>query len=536
MTEQHWHLVALFLLTFLSEDAAVLAGGVTAAECPGGNAWISVYLACFLGIWAGDLGLYLAASRFGTPLVDRFWGKNPAVASRILRSKEWFQHYGVWAFLLCRVVPGMRLPTYLTAGLLGMPAAFFTVVTGVLAAVWVEVIFLLVSRAGRNAPELIHRLREHIGWVVLLAVMMLTMIRLLPRIIRLLRDPKGMIRRMHWEFWPAWLFYLPVALNYLRLALIHRGITLPTCANPGMFTGGLIGESKFATLRELQETNPGYVAKTALLESGEDRLTHLAIIMETAGLTYPIVLKPDVGQRGSGFRVIRSNDEASEYLSSNTLPVVIQRYIPGPYEAGVFYYRRPGEDRGRILAITEKVFPCINGNGHSTLRELILGDPRASVISETYLRRFSSELGRVPVKGESIRLVEAGNHAQGCIFRDGWRLWSKELEERIDAISFGISGFFIGRYDLRYSDPSEFRKGQAFSILELNGSSAEATSAYDADAGLLRAYRILFRQWKLVFEIGAANRKLGCRPDSIRLILKAWNDYRIQSRSHPPAD
>ena len=31
---------------------------------------------------------------------------------------------------------------------------------------------------------------------------------------------------MRWEFWPAWLFYLPVGLNYLRLAIRHRGFTL----------------------------------------------------------------------------------------------------------------------------------------------------------------------------------------------------------------------------------------------------------------------------------------------------------------------
>ena len=34
-------------------------------------------------------------------------------------------------------------------------------------------------------------------------------------------------RWLHWEFWPAWLFYLPVGANYLRLALKYRGFTLP---------------------------------------------------------------------------------------------------------------------------------------------------------------------------------------------------------------------------------------------------------------------------------------------------------------------
>ena len=29
-------------------------------------------------------------------------------------------------------------------------------------------------------------------------------------------------RLWRWEFWPAWLFYPPVAANYLRLAIRHR--------------------------------------------------------------------------------------------------------------------------------------------------------------------------------------------------------------------------------------------------------------------------------------------------------------------------
>ena len=37
-------------------------------------------------------------------------------------------------------------------------------------------------------------------------------------------------------------------LCYLRLSTKYRSLSLPTCANPGMFTGGLIGESKHETL------------------------------------------------------------------------------------------------------------------------------------------------------------------------------------------------------------------------------------------------------------------------------------------------
>lgn len=541
MAEEVWHPAVLFLLTFLSEDAAVLAGGVAAAASSAPATWLTLYLACFLGIWTGDLGLYLLAARFGRALIDLLWGGKPAVAAKILRSEDWFRRYGITALVICRIIPGMRLPTYLSAGLLRMPVMFFTLITGVLAAAWTAVIFFLISILGKGAPELIHRLRSNIGWFVLGVLLLLLMGRLLPGALRslfhLLRHPRSLIRRMHWEFWPAWLFYTPVALNYLRLAAWHRGLTLPTCANPGMSTGGLIGESKHATLRELQESQPDHVAASSLLEAGkEERMTFLEEIMVRQGLSYPVVLKPDVAQRGSGFRLARSPQEAWAYLSQVPLPIVVQRYIPGPHEAGIFYYRLPGEARGSILAITEKVFPVLEGDGASTLADLILRDPRASAIAGTYLRRFVGELERIPSRGERIRLVEAGNHAQGCIFRDGMHLWSDALERRIDGISQSIRGFFIGRYDLRYSDPGLLAKGESFHILELNGASAEATSAYDASKSLADAYALLFRQWKLVFEIAARNRSLGHRPDTVRRILSEWFSYRERSRCHPLAD
>ena len=55
-------------------------------------------------------------------------------------------------------------------------------------------------------------------------------------------------------------------------------------------------------------------------------------------------------------------------------------------------------------------------------------------------------------------------------------------------------GFFVGRYDVRFSSVEGLRAGEGLKILELNGAASEATSAYDAKKSLGEAYRILFRQ------------------------------------------
>lgn len=341
----------------------------------------------------------------------------------------------------------------------------------------------------------------------------------------------------HWEFWPSWIFYIPVATYYILLSARYGSATLPTCANPGFYTGGLIGESKFSILDALQRTSPAFTAPTYFVPSGPDRLEMLQALLNRGALDFPFILKPDIGQRGSGFKVLRNPNDLENYLTTMHAPAVAQPFVPGPYEAGLFYYRFPNESCGRILAITDKIFPYLEGDGSRTLEQLVLDDPRASIIATTYLRRFHGRKNDIPAPGEKIRLVEAGNHAQGCIFKDGMpTLWTEHLEARVDEISRGVDGFFIGRYDVRYSCPEKLRKGEEFTILELNGASSEATSAYDASKTLTESYELLFRQWRLVFGIAAANRRMGHRSSKALTIVKELLRYRSLKSSHPPAD
>src|SRR5439155_8104744 len=90
--------------------------------------------------------------------------------------------------------------------------------------------------------------------------------------------------------------------------------------------------------------------------------------------------------------------------------------------------------------------------------------------------------------GQVLELVETGNHAQGCIFRDGGHLRTDTLERVIENISRKVSAFYIGRYDIRYENEEDFKQGRNFQIVELNGASSEATSIYDARNSLISAY------------------------------------------------
>jgi len=536
-----WHplgqAVSLFFATFVLEDAAALGAGLIIGT--EGIGWAVAFWSCFLGIWMGDTGLYALARGLGRPWFEcsRFAKHTTAVT----RSEAWFQRRGLGLLVFSRMLPGARLPTYLAAGFLRVPLAPFLLITGLASFAWTALVLVLSRPVGawlRTYFELTA------GGVLLVAggivVTLLTagLVRRLPW--RRWREDAAIAfqRWTRWEFWPAWLFYPPVALWCLWLAIKYRGLSLPAAANPGIFTGGLVGESKMTTLTQLMRTSPKFTATAALIKAGsaDERVGELRSACAELDIELPFILKPDQGQRGAGVRLIRTWSQAADYLHHSRAPMLVQRYAPGPFEVGVFYYRFPDEERGHVFAVTEKVFPELAGDGVSTLEELVTSDARARLMRRVYLTRFAARRTEVPAAGTRIRLVESGNHAQGCVFRDGRHLLTPALEQRIDEISRKLEGFHIGRFDIRYRDQMSFARGEAFDIVELNGAAAEATSIYDPGNSLGQAYRTLFQQWELVFAMGAANRRAGHRAASWRQVLREWLRYRRLAAGYAVAD
>lgn len=529
--------VLIILSTFVSEDFTCI-GAALLAEV-GALSWRIAITSVFAGIWLGDALLYGLARGAGLRLRRWSWLRRRLDSPRVREAETWFRKRG-WAMLwLCRIIPGARLPTYLAAGIVRLPVLPFLAVTGAAALLWTAAVFLLVSMVGVALGDWLRRFDHGFFGLLALAGILFFGVRLLQRRPRFLAASQAIFGRLsRWEFWPTWLFYLPVVFDYLRLGLRHRSWTLPTAANPGMETGGMIGESKLAVLKTLQRVAPEFTAEAGAVsgQSLAERMEAFRRLMEERSWMYPVVIKPDVGQRGSGVRKVSNLAAAEECLQPGGFLRIAQRYVPGPCEAGIFYYRWPEEPKGRIFAITHKVFPKLIGDGRRTLRELIQDDERASLIASVYCRRFQAQLNRVLAAGEPFRLVEAGNHAQGCIFKDGAFLYSRQLEERVDQISRQVPGFYIGRYDVRYKSESLLKAGKEFQIVELNGASSEATNIYDTDHSLLDAYKILHRQWEIVFAIGAANRKKGAKAASLWELWKTWRRCRNLSQRHLPAD
>lgn len=338
------------------------------------------------------------------------------------------------------------------------------------------------------------------------------------------------------EFWKPLYFYLPVWAYAAWLSLRYRGMSLPTIANPRLPMGGLVGESKQALLTELGEKGIEHLAPYVTFPrtgAGAEKDTAVALAkMEDAGLGYPLVAKPDLGCRGIGVKLICDRSDLAHYVAAfpKDLTIMLQDLVTAEGEAGIFYVRLPGEPKGKIFSLTLKYSAYVKGDGRSTLRELILADPRAARISEIYFARHAARLGEVIPEGAAFRLSFTRNHCRGAIFRDGEAYITPEMTRAFDEISQEMPEFYFGRYDVRFDSLAELQEGRNFKIVEFNGAGSEALHIWDGRMPLWRAYRDLLTQYRLLYKIGYMNRRRGYKPTPFRELIRSYrNQLKLDS-------
>jgi hypothetical protein len=448
----------------------------------------------------------------------------------------------------------MRVPMYVRAGLFGASLVKFVIVAIIASLIWTTLLLSLAVLVGKALMSHFRDLKWPMAFLLLGLVIAIQLFFLL----RQKRQDKSSDEEedpviSSFELWPPMLFYLPVAVYYLWLSLRHFSLTLPTAVNPSIYSSGLVWESKSQILDIVPGNCRPWLAPYVTLKLPEaqtptreepiaskpvlSELLSLALeSMNRSSLNFPCVAKPDIGQRGVGVQRIFNEDQLAEYL--NRFPggrtLMLQQLIEYPEEASILYMRRPSQKKGQIFSLTLKRFPTVRGDGSHTLRELILADERANIFKDIYLERHSDYLDQVLDKDIPFSLAFAGNLSLGTIFRDGVREITEELTERIRSIANVLPEFYFGRFDLRFESLEALRRGEQFLIVEINGASSEATHIWDPHFRLVDAYRTLFKQFKILFQIGTENRKRGYRPISPLQLIRDFKAYLRLAKQYPP--
>jgi hypothetical protein len=315
----------------------------------------------------------------------------------------------------------------------------------------------------------------------------------------------------HWEYGSFHKRYGPIYYKFVALLAKARFRFFVTAANPGLENGGFVMESK-KKIYDLLPTgtypktilfSPGTIGKQALLQ------------MQEAGLSFPVILKPDIGGRGMGVVLVKDAEGLNRYVRCYELPFLMQAFVDYPLEAGIFYVRMPNESTGKITGIVSKEFGKVTGDGSSTLEDLIRNNDRMYRQYDVLSKQFSDQLHQIPETGKEINLIPFGNHARGAAFYNASNRADRLLTEMVDKLSQQIPGFYYGRFDIRFTNWETLKKGLDFSIIELNGSGSEPTHIYDPSQTLSYARAEIVRHWKMQYEVANINMQSGVRAASL---------------------
>jgi membrane protein DedA with SNARE-associated domain len=558
--------ITLFLETFVQEDLAILSGSVMVTN--GTLSLTAVFISLISGLLIGDTIIY------GIGWLSRKvpWLYRKVYSGKVENAKAKIHDNLIAALLFVRFVPGLLFPTYIACGFTGVSFKRFIVTTGITGATYTAVFLTILIKLGEALIPTIGRWL----WIIILITMLLfiTYRFLKQRKLAAATTDNSIINfdseipENKYEFngmpslqtvfkrvslserIPPMLFYSPVAIRWLLLGIKYRSLLLPTVSNPYVEAGGLWGESKSRLMDQIGKDQREWIAPytTVVISDKYDNNEMAAIILEAmkgCSLSFPVVVKPDIGWQGYGVRSVQNEDDIRKFIALYPVNthLIIQQLLPWEGEAGVFYSRLPGEEQGKVISLTLRYYPHVIGDGISTVRQLINNDDRSRFKNRFYhgkepLHEGLSEqkLEAVPEEGEICRLAFIGSIRVGGLYRDASQSITDLLNSRFDAIGKSMPEFYFGRFDIKFRSLETLMKGEDFRIFEINGAGAEAIHVWDASTPIRKMYSELFRFQSLMFEISDRNRKRGFMPMPLREFYKLTKSYNQLISSYPPSE
>ncbi|MEP1096814.1 MAG: hypothetical protein ABJG78_16980 [Cyclobacteriaceae bacterium] len=326
----------------------------------------------------------------------------------------------------------------------------------------------------------------------------------------------------NWEYWPFSILYFPVFFYFGWLTIRARSIFFFTASNPSIDFGGMFGERKSDIFDIIPDK---YLPITELIEKGD-----FVSARQKAKMTgYPLIAKPDIGERGIWVSKINTEKELETYTRQCPVDFLLQELVNFPIELGVFYIKYPGKT-GQVTSIVRKEFLTVQGDGKTTIRQLLENSTRAMLtadLSSDFLREKGNS---VPEKGEEVQVEPIGNHCRGTKFLNDESEIDDQLTRAICRIADEIPDFYFGRFDLKCNSLEDLRALKNFKILELNGAGAEPGHIYQPGYSLFRAYKDILWHLRALADISILNHKGGTPYWSFTKGYQKWTSHKNHNR------
>jgi len=156
----------------LPEEVPIIAGGcmVSAASSDPESTlfwWIMLPM-CIIAVVIGDGALYMIGRLWGVRLLELDWVKRKILPpEKKARIEKNFHEYGVGILLVARLLPGIRTPIFMMAGMIRLPLHRFLLADGIYAIPGVSAIFWLAYWFTDAFAGAFHKVEEYRPWIIL---------------------------------------------------------------------------------------------------------------------------------------------------------------------------------------------------------------------------------------------------------------------------------------------------------------------------------------------------------------------------------
>lgn len=317
---------------------------------------------------------------------------------------------------------------------------------------------------------------------------------------------------------------IPTIFIWLYFAIKARSLFFFSSVNPSIETGGMLGESKACILDLIAEP---YIPTSILVNHINLDFNKLSDLIASNKLDYPIIAKPNVGERGIQVQKINNFQELEVYAAKSKVDFILQNFVEYDVELSILYWRCPHEDKGHISSVCEKELLHVIGDGKSAVVDLLKQNTRGRLQIKRLTKHNPDLIKYVPNRNEKLVVEPIGNHSRGTKFIDRNDWIDEDLVSVFDTISSTMHGVLFGRFDLKCSSLEALKEGKDIRIVEFNGVSAEPAHIYDPKHTWKYAYKELYKHWEIIYTISEKQRNLGFPSMSFKDAWVSWKKHRL---------
>ena len=328
-----------------------------------------------------------------------------------------------------------------------------------------------------------------------------------------------------WEYWPAWFFNIPVFFMYIIQGIRNSNFLFFSRVNPDIITGGFFSEEKWPIYQMFPDK---YIPLGTLIDPNMST-DEVQDSVQSHGLIFPLLVKPNIGERGMGIEKIYDISTLMAYHAYAGFTYIIQEYVPFSQEMSVLAYRRPEDSAIEVTSVCLKEKLSIHGDGHSSLEALALDNYRSRIQWARLAHHFDPK--HILPRGEKMILEPIGNHCRGTTFLNGNHLIDPRFIKLISRLFNSIRGeIHYGRFDIIYNNIDDLIACKNFKIVEFNGVGSEPAHIYQPGFPLMKAYKCMWEHVKILGDIGLSQKSRGVPAMTWNSFVRALKLYRSNLR------